>query len=1320
MARKLTIRRVGGCLPALSLVVFLLFCITIGWLSIAGLPQNVLRFIEKEAAAQGLHIKMDAIKLDPRFGLAFRADGLRLYDHAEATTPLAKADSFTLGVNVSRMFTGVLSADTLVLRNGAVYLPTKQENGKKLTLDKINIAASLTRRQIARLSSASLRMEGIPIRLRGSYDLTPVVNTAIPQQQEEQVVQEAEPLDLQKALQEYIPAFDTVYRYITSQDWTEDEKPDLELQLYSSSKRSHYSLKLNVPKYDWKQFHFRHATADISYKDDTVTIHALRFNTVAPDSTASLQGGYSIPDRNLSFTMESNADILNMVQPFLDEDTVQTLQKFSYPTDKAPGIRLSGDVVFAENWIPEKAHIRGNAELEELSVGTGQIDKMELSFIYHDGDFNIDKLAFILPSGTADMAAAAKDGQGEADAQADLHIGELLHLINQFTEKPITLPEGMQLHGNIRISAQAKLTTLPLTASEEEWENYVPSCSHARIELSTNQITYRDYTITNPHIRLRIGNIVQGQKKLPKSIAAAKLNIAADDITIAGNEQNPPTKLSKFSLNVACDQINLEGAQPQIEKLQLDTALEKLETGPWLVTGLSIPQCKVELLKPLEESHKLFRHAACELQAENILHHGVHIGQAHFNCELSESSTGAVTLELQGEGKNKFSLSASPNWSSAEKLVVSGIKVHLPAAEYQPVLEHFGIKTAEVELPKQLTAEGTCTWDIKKNQLDSAQVLLDIPELVRTPHAIPVFQGKRIPIGVNAKATLSQAEQGGIAYEANVHVTHQTGEFRGQMTGNSASHLRVTGNNSIRADVIDELIDNRSAHYIIRDFRFSPRSRTIVSNIDTKVRYDNGIEVDSYCDARIENAEYFLGVLYDKTAKIEAMRTDLGKNPYTFAKHATCGVKVDVRMGSKTESGNKLDDKICITLTNPKLIYDNRPWLSRQNFKTGTLETTLAGKAVIIDVQNSFVELRHVRGTVYPAYSIGMFYAPIQHFMSDIVLTRPAEVETANCVFPIYSDCKRRMSGTIRALAPKGAAFNFLGTSIPLADFSGFIYLTDDYVQLDKLNAKSWGGVLDATVRIGFRGKHTSFDGFAKASNMDLHHIAAAYDSVQAYALSNGYIRFRSPSPRIDDIQAYGHVNITNGDLLSLSLFRPVSSYVANLPANLTKLEGIATSSGVAEKPGLFSRMVNSIFTAFQSAADSMGDGVDKLVYYVPGANHLLSYDLQEASARFNIANGYLTTTDMHAKGHNLDVQMNMALNLNNMVIHGNIWPKVSSLPTILLSPLTFLSDFMVDIVIHGPVDKLDWHFALDRRLRTQAPSATTEPPPNNPEPLKR
>ncbi len=1311
MARKLTIRRVGSFLPALSLVVVLLCCVTIGWLSLVGLPPKALRYIEEQLAAQGIYLQLDALKLEPSRGLAVRAEGIRFFPQAGAESPLATAKSFSVGINASRLLAGELHADTVRLREAAIYLPTEQEAGQKLTIDHIDIAARINRSNIVRLTSASLQAEGIPVRIRGSYDLTPLFTPSTTQEEDTGMP------DIQALLSEHAPVFDLVYRRITEQKWTESDCPSLELNLHAAGRKPYFSAKLSIPRYDWEQLHFCKATADIIYKDETLTIHSLRFNTVNPDSTASLQAGYSLHDRTLSFTLESNADVLNMVKPFLEPEDAAAFAPFSYPADKAPRIRLSGDMELAQNYAPEHARLRGELKLEELSIGTGRIDQLELSFIYNDGDFNIDKLTLNLPTGTASVTASALKGQGEAEAHANVNLNELLDLVNQLLESPISLPEGLELPGNINLTAQAKLTTLPLNAGKEEWENFVPSCSHLQVNLSTEQVNYKGDALTRPQLSLKASDITQGRNKTPEHLKSADFNFSADELTL-NSVSDTPIKLQKPELTLRCEDVALDPQQHHLGVVRLKASLQQAEIGDWKATGIAIPALELADVSPLADARSFFGSAFLDADVESIEHADKPMGKISLRCDVPQAGAGNIKLTLHNEKGNQLRLSAVPNWSSPTQLSVDDIQLNLPLAAFAPVMEHFGITCEEVELPARLAARGNCVWDMEQEKLERANVQLDIPELVRTPHKLVPFKGKRIPIGLKLNTTLHTADDGGIAYEADVHVSHQTGEFTGKATGNTASHVHVTGNNTIRADIIDQLVDNGQAHGIIRDFRFTPRSRNIITNIDTTVRYDNGTTVNSYCDARIEQAEYMLSALEDNPDKTERLRTDLGPNPYTYVKHATCGVVVDVRIDSKDANGKPLKDKICITLTNPKLTYDNEPWLRRQKFKTGTRETTMGGEAVIIDVENSFVELRNISGTVYPAYSIGMFYGDIQHFMADIELRSPAQVETASCVFPIYSDCTRPMSGTIRAMASKDAAFHFLGTSIPLADFSGFIYLTDNYVQLDKLNAKCWGGVLDAVVRIGFSGKRTSFDGYAKASNMNLHHIAAAYGSEQAYALCNGFIRFRSPSPDVNDIQAYGRVDITNGDLLTLSLFRPVSSYVADLPSNLMKLETVATNTGVSEKPNMFTRMMTSVFSAFQKSVNSMGDGVDKVVYYVPGANHLLSYDVQEASGNFRIAHGKLTTNDLQASGHNLNVLMNLGLDLNTLELHGNIWPKVSSLPTIILAPLTFLSDFMVDIVIHGPIDKLDWHFALDRRLHNQEPSATHETPKNNPPPL--
>ena len=104
-----------------------------------------------------------------------------------------------------------------------------------------------------------------------------------------------------------------------------------------------------------------------------------------------------------------------------------------------------------------------------------------------------------------------------------------------------------------------------------------------------------------------------------------------------------------------------------------------------------------------------------------------------------------------------------------------------------------------------------------------------------------------------------------------------------------------------------------------------------------------------------------------------------------------------------------------------------------------------------------------------------------------------------------------------------------------------------------------------------------------------------------------------------------------------------------------------------------------------------------------------MSYNIQNASLKFDILNGYLYTRDMHASGYNLNVNMNLRLDLDTLDIRGNLWPQISSVPTLIIAPITFLSEFLIDIVIYGNIENIQWKFTLDRIMRKgkKAPKAS-------------
>ena len=126
---------------------------------------------------------------------------------------------------------------------------------------------------------------------------------------------------------------------------------------------------------------------------------------------------------------------------------------------------------------------------------------------------------------------------------------------------------------------------------------------------------------------------------------------------------------------------------------------------------------------------------------------------------------------------------------------------------------------------------------------------------------------------------------------------------------------------------------------------------------------------------------------------------------------------------------------------------------------------------------------------------------------------------------------------------------------------------------------------------------------------------------------------------------------------------------------------------------------------------------VQDSAYKVPFANHFLRYGIDEAFSRFDIMGGHLITRDMKAKGYNLDVDVQLDIDLNKLTLEGDLWPRISSVPTLIISPITILSDFLIDIDVYGDLISPKWKFGVSKKLKGAARSITSEP--QKKEPLK-
>ena len=1361
MKGKLTIRRVGTHIPTITLVGFLFLCITIAWLSFVGLPGSLLRKIENAAATEGIYLKLGALHLEPSRGLAVRADKIFLYPEKDATAELVSIKAATVGLSFSQLFKGKLAPGLLELKNAQADIPVTDTPNAKLKLSNINLTAHTDSKENLNISSAELHLHGVVIRLGG--EITDY-RRFLPPHTEPSEEQESQPVDILHLLAQISPYTDKAYQLIESQKWVPQEAPEIRLDVIYGDKLT-ATINGEIPRYDFDIFHIRNTRLNLSYKDDTITINNLAFDTIDPPSTVSLQAAFARQSKELGFNFESDASLIPMLRQALGEDAGM-LKKITHNAEHAPHITLSGAVTFGDDYTPNKIRLNGEFVQKQLLIGNHTIDHLKLAFYYNDGNFNLNRLELNFGKNRLSLNAAANNGMGTAELNADLHIKQTLALVNEFTPEPISIPEQYTVGERLNLHVSAALTTPDFKDGKKEWQHFTPNIQNLDIKLSLNHLKTEGIELTAPTLHMQLAGLTQTEHKLPTgadklaatltavaltspdcSITKPSIKIEAqqvsykDDILNIGSLTFAPAashslsqltiagfRINNASLQAAINTLRLKGNQLTVAELSGSLQASKL-THNDIQLGqieLNIAELK-ELTFPATPPVHLFAGAAVTASIGEITYDGHRMGNLQSEICVAEGCTGKVNLALfipsaEGTPAAENTLVANVDWTNPSRFIIDGIELKSRPSSLDGILEHFKIDIPQVRLPNTLSATGSLICNTETGKAEDIKIQLSIPELVRRPVKIKAFTGEEVNIGLTADIAMNPAESDEYIYDADLHVTHGSDEFTGHVKGSTEGKLHVTGNNTIRADVIDRLIDSQTAHGIIRDFRFRDNSRNIVTGIDVTVDYSNGLSIETYCNAELINVEYQLAVIQEDANGNEKLRTDLGKNPYTLAEHATCYVRTKVRY-DVLKDGTPMKDECAVTIGDITMNYNNSEWLNRQDFtalgytpeqiadiRKRYKTTTLLGDAVIIDVENSFVELVNVRGRVYPSYSLGMFYAPLHEFLGDIVMPHPANIETKSCVFPIYSDCKRPMSGTISAASKTKCGFRFLGTTIPLHNFSGFIHLTDDYVLLDKMNAASWEGVLDAVVKIGFSGKRTSFDGMINARNMNLKSILASYNTEFPPALCNGYLRFRAPSPDLNDIQGYGEIHVENGDLMGFTLFQPIGDLVTDLPAKLLMLETAAKNETLAKGTGYISK----VFSGTGSMISSIGNQAK----IIPGYNHIFAYDIQDAIAKFVIADGKLQAYDMKALGYNLNVDMKLDIDLETLYIEGNLWPKITSLPTVILSPITFLSDFMIDILIFGKVDDLNWKFGLDRSFKGEAPSATSKKGPQNYKPI--
>lgn len=1385
MKRKLIIRRVSSFVPTFLLIGLVLMAGLLGWLTLIGLPASVLRYLEAQAAAQGIYLHVDQIRLSPSAGLALKARGIRLYPTAQSSQALAEIPELLASVRGSRLLQGQFIMSRMQIKGGNISLPVSGQTSDGLCLRDINANAIFRGANDCFDTEADMFLMGIPIVLHYSCIFSDKAQHDTAEADEPPTAEETtrELIKLDEQLATAQPYLDLVYRTITKQRWEQKDMPALNLRIQQKDDDAEAALTASVPKYEAHGFHFRDARMLIQYEGQVLTISDARFSTVDPNSEVSLKAAYSLEENRVSFRLSSTAAVVPMAKSLL-RGQAPILEKFHHADGHAPKIAITGDLQFTEGYGLEHAQIQGTIDQQQLMIGARTVDELGISFSYNDGNFNIDKLGLTYGGGFLSITAQAQEGSGDITIRGKLPVEETLALVSEFTEAPITLPDNIKTGDTIELEMNARLNVAYRKGDLLTLRTAVPTLQNGKLIFRTDSLTYNDeVTLSKPELRLSIRGLEYQNSLIPHKADRLRLRTRVERAELKTGENTPPLALSRAFLRVSArdvqiDPLTWDTKTISAEAASLIAACRSFSYGDISGENLSAAGVNLGALLRLNKEDHFTITSNISAQVQNLcykdtpgynasilviptsLTHGMlklditpaatvepsapiapkavpdsetkdqssspssavasntaasppgssappgtePVATANGQNPSSERQTSAKSKE---DGSISFSYSITPG----QNLSLQQITAAVPVADYAPILESCGITIPGIELPPMVRLDGSAQVDLADASLDTAQVSLRIPSLVRIACATPSLAGAREEIGLNVSAHLAtNPGNNSLTYRGDLEIAHQTGKLTGNFTGDSTGKIRIKANSDISLKTLDRLIDVRDAHTIMRDFDVSANSRTHITNIDVDLDLSQGLKLRSDCDIELLNMGYQLDAFLDEVdAQGNLTGRELKQLDMVRVEKVSCHVTTNVNYDQFNAHGEAIPDEATVSINHPELIYDNREWIRRHNFtKASPPTTSLKGDRILLDLEKNTVELFKLRGNVYPAYSIGMFYSDLYGFLEDARIAYPVTVETDYCRFPIAKNCRESMTGLISCKSSTKIDYTFAGVVFPLEDFTGFVDISDDFVTLDRLNAQCWSGVLNAIVKFGISGKRTSIDGFLRASNMDLHQIARALDSEQSHALCNGLIRFQAPGPDIKDVQAYGYISACSGDLMNLKIFHPIGEFISDLPNYLGIL---SKKADTAKRNNLAIETADFVMGRTGRAVDRVGETASSL----PFVNHLIKYSLSDASTKFDMINGHLITREAQASGVNLSVKMRLDLNMMDMTLTGDLWPSIDSLPAVVLKPITFLSDFMIDIRLHGPLNDISWSIGLDDKTfsngkTTPAPSAA--PPP--------
>lgn len=338
---------------------------------------------------------------------------------------------------------------------------------------------------------------------------------------------------------------------------------------------------------------------------------------------------------------------------------------------------------------------------------------------------------------------------------------------------------------------------------------------------------------------------------------------------------------------------------------------------------------------------------------------------------------------------------------------------------------------------------------------------------------------------------------------------------------------------------------------------------------------------------------------------------------------------------SKTTAGLEVSGSK-ILLQKPVIVYDNTPYLNAKG-RRGPSQSTLKADYVLFDLDQNTVTASKFRGEVFPAYALRMFAPSAAKALDPFYFLRPALL-TGSGVYPLSGNMSR-MKSTITFSTTGSVYYKMLGTTLDLLNTRGVVDITPRWVNIRNLSCGCWGGIVDGALQIQIDDRGDALNGEFRLQGLSLPAIARSYDTKLSPANVSVNIAFTSTAGNLASLKAQGHGEIRNGNLIEFPLF------------------------------GMIGRLLGEI----------------------PGVNHIVDYNIKQATLDYVIKDKYIITNNFYCSGTNMSLSGNGSVNLDNLYVNSHLRFRLQGLSQVILLPVSILTTGMLEFHGTGPLSNVKW-----------------------------